>query len=73
MWNETTCLTNILRYIKTGRIATGYVYGPFFQISKIIDPGKNVTTYQYDDFYRLCGIYDNSGQLIESYRYNYRN
>lgn len=73
MWNETTCLTNILRYIKTGRIATGYVYGPFFQLSKIIDPGKNVTTYQYDDFYRLCGIYDNSGQLIESYRYNYRN
>ena len=70
--DENTSLSRILNYMDIGKHATGYVYGPFFNISKSITSNRNVTTYKYDDFYRLCGIYDNGGNLIDSYEYNYR-
>lgn len=73
--NEGVCentIKNYMDHIGFGRNATGYVYGPFFKISRIITSNRNVTTYKYDDLYRLCGIYDNDGNLIESYEYNYR-
>ena len=71
--NKEICLNKILQYIKSSSSdATGYVYGPFFNISAIIAPNGHIDRYKYDSFGRLIGIYDTDNKLKNSYEYNYR-
>lgn len=50
-----------------------YTYDPLVGMTSHTDASGNVFYYQYDDFGRLSVIKDLEGNVVEDYRYHYRN
>lgn len=53
-------------------ITTSYEHIPLVGLSKITDSNGQFVTYEYDNFNRLKSIKDHNGDIMERYRYNYR-
>ncbi|KMQ59546.1 hypothetical protein ACM46_20940 [Chryseobacterium angstadtii] len=77
--NPTTTETVVTDKIKALRIAlpdaeiTSFTYKPLIGILSKTDPKGMVESYDYDSFGRLAAIKDNSGNIIKTFCYNYRN
>jgi YD repeat-containing protein len=54
-------------------LITDYFYKRFGGICSIINPNGQETGYTYDVFNQLKSIVDQDGNLLELYRYNYKN
>ncbi|MBW4970779.1 hypothetical protein KZY98_09945 [Croceibacter atlanticus] len=54
-------------------LITDYFYKRFGGICSIINPNGQETGYTYDAFNQLKSIVDQDGNLLELYRYNYKN
>lgn len=65
-------IINKLRNKFTNAQITTYEYDPLVGIKTITDPRGYRTHYEYDDFFRLKYIKDEKGNIIESYKYNYK-
>jgi YD repeat-containing protein len=50
-----------------------YTYKPLVGISSETDPNGNTTSYEYDNFGRLKSIKDIDGNIIQEYKYHYKN
>ena len=54
-------------------MVTIYTYEPLNGVKTITDPKGLTSFYEYDDFNRLKAVKDYQGNLIEDYRYKYKN
>lgn len=52
---------------------TQYQYEPLVGIKQVKDENNKATNYIYDELNRLYMVKDNEGNIMERYRYNYRN
>ncbi|MCX2680620.1 hypothetical protein OOZ15_11765 [Galbibacter sp. EGI 63066] len=57
----------------SGAMVTTYTYDPLVGVSTITDPRGVKTDYDYDSFNRLEFIKDETGKLLEEYKYHYKN
>jgi len=65
-----------LQIIRNGlpnALVTSYTYEPSIGITSITDPKGDSLQYEYDDYNRLKAIKDAAGNLVEDYRYKYKN
>ncbi|MFC3198297.1 hypothetical protein ACFOET_11800 [Parapedobacter deserti] len=53
-------------------LVTTSIYEPGVGLIRKTDPLGKTTSYEYDDLLRLLRIRDNSGYIVEEYKYNYR-
>lgn len=54
-------------------MVTTYTYDPLVGVSTVTDPRGVKTSYDYDSFNRLEFIKDETGKLLEEYKYHYKN
>jgi YD repeat-containing protein len=66
-------LINSLRDRLTNAEINTYTYQPLVGIKTHTDPRGITTYYEYDDYGQLARIRDNSGNVLQSYEYNYVN
>ena len=55
-----------------GTRITTYTYDPFVGVTSITDNRENTKYYSYDDFNRLEYIKDHDGNVLEEFKYNYK-
>ncbi|WP_321439180.1 hypothetical protein [uncultured Bacteroides sp.] len=51
---------------------TSYGYKPLYGLTSKTDPNGVTTYYEYDSLGRLLNIKDNSGKIVNTYKYNYK-
>lgn len=64
---------NSLRSILPNAQVTTYTYEPLVGVKSITNPKGYTTKYEYDDFNRLGAVKDQEGNLLEDYKYHYKN
>jgi hypothetical protein len=58
---------------RTPSLTTNYVYGiPLEGVKSVVAPNGLTMSYNYDSFSRLDNIKNAKGQIVKSYKYNYR-
>jgi len=60
------------RLVGSGFLVTTYTYDSLKGITSQTLPNGATTTYTYDSQGRLSSVFDNNGDLIQSYHYNYK-
>lgn len=68
---DMTVVNNLRDKLPNAHITT-YTYKPLYGIETITDPRGVTTTYEYNDYARIKWIKDHTGNLIEEYKYKYR-
>ncbi len=71
----TTAQENTLRTDSSmeDALVTTYTYDPLVGITSMTDPRGYTLRYEYDGHNRLMAIKDDDGNLVEEYKYNYKN
>lgn len=64
---------NTLRTKLPNAQVTTYSYEPMVGVKTLTDPKGYTTHYEYDDFNRLGVVKDQEGNLLEDYKYHYKN
>ncbi|WP_415325123.1 hypothetical protein [Chryseobacterium sp. MMS23-Vi53] len=52
---------------------TGFTYDYFAGVTNVIEQNGAVKSYEYDKANRLINIFNNNNELLESFKYNYKN
>lgn len=68
-----TLVTEVRVNPGTNEQLSSFEHKPLVGVSKIIDTNGRETNYEYDDFNRLKSIKDHEGNIVERYRYHYKN
>lgn len=71
--SQLNAAANTLRQGLPDAMVTSYTYSPMTGITSATDPSGRRTTYTYDGLGRLVAIYDEDGNPLEKYEYNYSN
>jgi YD repeat-containing protein len=62
-----------LRTTLSNALITTYTYAPLIGMTSQTDPNGVTTYYEYDDFGRLKCIKDDTGKILKTYSYHYKN
>jgi len=68
-WN--TFNQNLRNNASTAMITT-YTYKPLIGMTSVTDPSGNATYYEYDSFGRLQYVRERDGNIIQQYKYHYK-
>ena len=63
---------NVLRSSLPNVQITTYVYSILEGLISVTDPNGKTTSYRYDPLQRLEAIYDNDGNILKTFYYNYK-
>lgn len=62
-----------VRVFPVGTTAESYTWDPAGNLTSRTDSRGVTESYSYDSLGRLTGVYDNDGNKVEGYQYNYKN